>query len=130
VLHASLATFSIDVRWFRSGEGAAFTLTRETDAGALLPVSPGLGYSVEDFGMPVDESRLVLYRAGDLEPVFEEPWSGVRGRSGVASLDDGHTYTVVWVGPAPFVTDTGWWNPPGFTIVDNVAVPDADAGAP
>jgi hypothetical protein len=50
---------------------------------------------------------------------FVERWSVIKARAGIASLDDGWSYTLVLLGPNAGLTRKGFWNSPAIGLVQN-----------
>jgi hypothetical protein len=84
--------------------------------GALRPREPRTDVLPESYGIGDDDWTVDALVSGS--PVVSEPWPKVLERSDMPVPQVGRGYTLVLMGPAGKF-GTGFWNEPGFALVDN-----------
>jgi hypothetical protein len=84
--------------------------------GTLRPREPRLDLGLDDYGIGLSGWTVEVNASGT--PLFEEPWSALSERGGIAELENGRGYTVVLIGPPDGGADK-WWNRAALTVIDN-----------
>jgi hypothetical protein len=94
------------------------SLAKNVVRGAIRPIPPNASRSSAQYGL-TDEDRIQIFADGSTKPIYDETWSKTLASGGIASLEDGHAYTLLLIGPYPGFSKREWWNDPTVTIIEN-----------
>jgi hypothetical protein len=94
------------------------SLAKNVVMGAIRPIPPNASRAAAQFGL-TDEDKIQLFADGSSKPIYDEPWSKTLAPSSIQSLQDGHAYTLLLIGPYPGFHAQRWWNEPLVTIIAN-----------
>jgi hypothetical protein len=94
------------------------SLAKNVVRGAIRPIPPNASRSSAQYGLS-DEDRIQIFADGSTKPIYDETWSKTLDSGGIASLENGHAYTLLLIGPYPGFSKREWWNDPTVTIIQN-----------
>jgi hypothetical protein len=123
VLHASraLPALSVRVRPPESAVEPVVYVTDEMTEGMLRPREPRRDTSAAGYGVGARTWRVQALAGGEV--IISDGWDTIHRRSTVTDLQVGRGYTLVVMGPSRVLAGAQYWNPPGFTVVDNDPMP-------
>jgi hypothetical protein len=116
-VNASSVVRAADIRLASKGLNP-LSLAKNVVRGAIRPVPPNAARAAAQYGL-TNEDRIELFADGSSKPIYDEPWSTTLAMGGIPSLEDGHAYTLLLIGPYPGFSKREWWNDPIVTIVAN-----------
>ncbi len=117
-VHASLPTETLDVRATNSDASTALVFASSVAFGSIEPRPADTRFTKLELGVErADYGLQVIGESGSV--AFQEAWPAILERSGIADLQSGRAYTAIFLGPAPRLIKTGFWNDNAFVIVDN-----------
>jgi hypothetical protein len=116
-LHASRATDSVSAVSLPPPGSSAPALFVASDVvyGQMAPRFANVQYGLVAYGVPLEDSQIDIRRkavGGNLSV----RWGDALARGGVTTVDEGKSYTMVFVGPQMGAT-ADWANPPTVTVV-------------
>jgi hypothetical protein len=124
LLPASAASPAINVRSVPGniGNGVVTALVSDARFGELRPAPPLRTLTVETLGQPLWTVQLeVTAETFDIAEsgAWETLWEIARVKGDLPALENGRGYTLVLVGPRPWIEGSGFWQDATFTLVDN-----------
>jgi hypothetical protein len=114
-LDATPAVRAADLHLTSSGL-STLTVARNVVVGAIRPTPPNTARKATDLG---SEDHIQIFADGSTKPIYDEPWSTTLAVGDLSSLEDGHAYTLLLIGPYPGFSQREWWNDPIVTVVRN-----------
>lgn len=115
VAHASVATGVVDLTALQLIGGEQQPIVNDVELGSIVPGASQLAVTAEGYGANSPLWEVEVQDNGT--PLFRESWATIKKRAGLASLDDGRSYTLVVLGPNASLTRKGFWNPRAIAVV-------------
>ena len=120
-LNGSVAISPVELRAVSDESSSVVELTVASDVvtGEIEPPTPRTDRAVGQLGILANTGAVAVRVSYSTTPVYEEPWSRTLEAGGVATLQNGASYTLVLVGPYPGFDRNKWWNGAVVTVVPN-----------
>lgn len=98
--------------------GTQITIGTDVPAGVIEPYPPIQSVAPATYGTPLGAGGLELQ--SEIGETWSDSWGGALEMLGIEELEGLTGYTLVFVGPNPWLDSAAdWWNEPRFTLVRN-----------
>lgn len=101
----------------------SYAVASNVVTGQLVPSIPKQDRSASELGINSASAVVQVLVSHEPNPIYEESWPNILVAGDVGAVEDGRSYTLVFVGPNPAFGRKKWWNGAVVTIVPNAPAP-------